>query len=152
MNKSPIVIRVFLLLFILILSSSFSFAKDNNVDIQTESFWVALPPAVAKNTAGYGVIKNTGNEVDTLIGIHCDAATVMLHKTEIKSGVARMIHIPKIIIEPHSKLVLEPMSYHLMFSKLSKRFFTEGNKISLQLEFEKSGITEVKLPVRTAWQ
>jgi len=75
----------------------------------------------------------------------------MLHKTEIKSGVAQMIHLPKIVIEPHSKLVLEPMSYHLMFSKLSKTFFTEGNTINLLLEFEKSGVIEVKIPVRTAW-
>lgn len=150
MNKHHVVKNVFLLLFLIVVSINSSYA-ENKPDIQTEKFWIVLAPEVARSTAGYGVIKNNGNESDMLIQISSNAATVMLHKTEIESGMARMIHMPNIVIEPHSKLVLEPMSFHLMFSDLSPAILSEGGEITLVLEFEKSGVIEIKAPILPAW-
>ena len=117
-------------------------------EIKLEQFWVVLPPAVARNTAGYGVIKNEGNEEDRLIGIQSDSATIMLHKTEIKSGMARMIHSPHMTIKSHSELVLEPMSFHLMLTDLDMTTLFEGAEIILQFKFEKSGDIDIAVPVR----
>lgn len=104
-----------------------------------------------KNTAAYGVIKNAGLTTDTLIDISSNAATVMLHKTEIDSGMARMIHMPKIVIKPSEELVLEPMSFHIMLSDISAETFKEGNKITLFFEFEKAGVVKVEAPVVPLW-
>ncbi len=150
MNSLKIYINpiwMFLLLFVFI-SNSYAEDKPN---IQFEDFWIVSPPEVARSAAGYGIIRNTGNEADTLTHICTESASVMLHKTEIESGMAKMIHLKNIVIEPNSELVLKPMSFHLMFMDLSDDFFKENAEITLYLEFEKSGRFEIKLPVRSSW-
>jgi periplasmic copper chaperone A len=139
------------------LSSSFIFfvamlfSVCSHADIETKEFRIILAPAVAKSTAAYGVIKNSGVEADTLIDISSDAAMVMLHKTEINSGMAKMIHMPKLVIEAGSELVLEPMSYHLMLSDLTEDVFKQGKHIIIIFEFEKAGKVKVEAPVKAPW-
>ena len=124
---------------------------ESGPELQFEGFWVVQPPSVARSTAGYGTIKNTGDEADMLIRVCSEAANVMLHQTKIVSGMAKMVHMSNTVIEPNSELVLEPMSFHLMFMGLSEVFFEEGAEIKVLLEFEKSGEIEIKLPVRSSW-
>lgn len=124
---------------------------NSYADIETENFRIILAPEVAKSTAAYGVIKNVGVEADTLIDIRSDAAMVMLHKTEINSGMAKMIHMPNLGIEAGSELVLEPMSYHLMLSDLSADIFKQGKYISIIFEFEKAGEVMIDVPVQAPW-
>jgi len=76
----------------------------------------------------------------------------MLHKTEIDSGMAQMIHMPNIVIEAGSELVLEPMSFHLMLSDLSEGVFKQGETIMLLLEFEKMGVIKIEVPIVPAWE
>jgi len=128
------------------------FSVSSHADIETNNFRIILAPAVAKSTAAYGVIKNSGVEADTLIDISSDAAMVMLHKTEINSGMAKMIHMPNLVIEAGSELVLEPMSYHLMLSDLSEDVFKQGETIMLLLEFEKMGVIKIEVPIVPAWE
>lgn len=128
-----------------------SISAESGPEIQLESFWIVQPPSVARSTAGYGIIKNTGDEADTLIRICSEAADVMLHQTKIVSGMAKMVHMTNTVIEPNSELVLEPMSFHLMFMGLSDVMFEEGAEITLLFEFEKSGEIELKVPIRTSW-
>ncbi|MBL1321869.1 MAG: copper chaperone PCu(A)C [Methylophaga sp.] len=144
--KNSIVILLILFSWISNLSA------ESGPDIQFENFWIVQPPNVARSTAGYGIIKNTGDEADTLIRVCSEAAEVMLHQTKIESGMAKMVHMTNTVIEPNSELVLEPMSFHLMFMGLSDVMFEEGAEITLLFEFEKSGEIEVKLPIRSSWQ
>lgn len=149
MNNLSVVKRIFLLLSaILVVFCQNSYA-DNQANIEIENFWVVLPPAVARGTAGYGTIKNIGDASDTLLNIRSDAGSVMLHKTEMKSGMAHMLHMANSVIDAHSELVLEPMSYHLMFGNLKPIVFTEGGTVKLWFEFEKSGVIEVEVPLRS---
>ena len=150
MNKLQTIKKTLLLLFVLAVFANNSLAEDKP-DIQTENFWIVLAPDVARSTAGYGVIKNNGNAADTLIRIRSDAAMVMLHKTEVDAGMAQMIHMPNLVIDANSELVLEPMSFHLMLSDLSPALFNEGENIILFLEFEKSGVIKVKATVLPPW-
>lgn len=124
---------------------------ENKPSIELENFKVTLPPAVARSTAGYGVIKNTGNAPDTLLNITSDGGDVMLHKTAIASGRARMIHLSNMVIDAGSELTLEPMSYHLMFTELCPVIFIEGGKITISFEFEKSGVIKIEVPIKSAW-
>jgi copper(I)-binding protein len=144
-KKSVIVLLV-------LLSWVTSTYAESGPDIQFENFWVVTPPSVARSTAGYGIIKNTGDEADTLIRVCSDAANVMLHQTKIVSGMAKMIHMSNTVIEPNSELVLEPMSFHLMFMGMSELMFEEGAEITVLFEFEKSGEIEITVPIRSSWQ
>lgn len=121
-------------------------------DMKMDNFRVILAPAVAKNTAAYGVINNTGDESDTLIDVSSDVATVILHKTEINSGKAKMIHMANMVIEPDEVLVLEPLSFHLMLSSMKTDMFNKGATITLYFEFERAGVLEVKAVVVPAWE
>ena len=150
MNSRRIVKSILMVLALCSLLSSHVYA-DKQPNIETEDMWVVLPPDVARSTAGYGVIKNTGTASDTLLKIRSNAGTVMLHKTKIESGRAQMIHLSNMIITPGEALVLEPMSFHLMFSDLCPIIFTKGGRVTLFLEFEKSGVIEVEVPIRSAW-
>lgn len=123
----------------------------SHADIEIENFRINLAPEISKTTAAYGVIKNSGIAADTLIDISSDAAMVMLHKTEINSGMAKMIHMPNLVIEAGSELVLEPMSYHLMLSDLTEDVFKEGMHIIIIFEFEKAGKIKIDVPVKAPW-
>ena len=151
MNNLRLRKSIFILLTVLLACLVSSSYADTQPDIKLEQFWIALPPDVARATAGYGIIKNNGDESDTLVAIRSDAGSAMLHKTVIESGMARMMHMLNTVIEPKTELVLEPMSLHLMLSDLCPIIFTEGGSVTLWFEFEKSGVIEVKAPLRPSW-
>ncbi|PCJ33211.1 MAG: hypothetical protein COA90_00835 [Gammaproteobacteria bacterium] len=136
------------LLVLLLLSIMNSVYADSQPEIVFEKFWIVAAPDVARSTAGYGVIKNKGDVADTLINIRCDMAMIMLHKTEITSGMAKMIHQSNSVIEAHSELLLEPMSFHLMFMDITPANFSEGKQITVKFEFETSGVSEVNMTVK----
>lgn len=148
MSNNVIFRAVFMAILFLWLMPSYA---DIHPKIELENFRVTLPPAVARSTAGYGIIKNTGNAADTLLNISSDGGDVMLHKTDISSGMARMIHMSNSVIEAGGELVLEPMSFHLMFTELCPVTFTEGGKVTISFEFEKSGIIDLEVPLKSAW-
>lgn len=133
--------------FLTVLFLGGSLAATAKTQIEIEELRVILPPSVARSTAIYGVIKNTGDEIDTLIRISSNAGKVMLHKTEIMSGHAHMNHIETYIIKPGGTLTLKPMSYHLMIMEINHDVLKENGVISLTLEFEKQGKLVFEIPV-----
>jgi len=115
-------------------------------------FKVVQPPSVSKTTSGYGTIENIGKNTDTLISVSSDSGHVMLHKTDITDGQARMIHMMNIEIKPGEKLVLKPMSYHLMLGNLDDNIRNKTSDVTLYFEFKNSGKIEVKAPVRSLFE
>ena len=120
------------ILFVILLISS---CAATTPQLQLDGFWVVKPPIVARSTAGYGTIRNTGKVADTLLKVSSDIGFVMMHKTEMNSGMAGMMHMSKMVIEPGSELVFEPMSYHLMFSDMAEHIHQEGETATLIFEF-----------------
>lgn len=151
MNNLSVGKRICLLLSVFLVAFCQNSYADNQPNIELEKFWVALAPTVARSTAGYGIIRNTGEAADTLMAIRSDAGSVMLHKTDVESGMAHMLHMTNSVIEAHSALTLEPMSFHLMFTDLCPIIFVEGGNVTLWFEFEHSGVIEVKVPIRSSW-
>lgn len=151
MSKVAVVLKSIVMACVLsfVLINAVSAAEKSNIKL--EQFWVVLPPVVAKSTAGYGIIKNTGNKAVRLVGIRSNAATIMLHRTEISSGMVQMTHLPSVLIEPNSELVLEPMSFHLMLSNIADKVFKGAAEITLILEFDKADAIEIEVPVRPRW-
>ncbi len=120
---------------------------NKKVTIIAEQLRVILPPPVARSTSAYGIIKNTGDTADTLIGISTNAGMIMLHKTEIKDGMAQMNHVDDFELKAGESLVLKPMSYHLMFMNINHDVIKKEGEVSLVLEFEKAGKIELHVPV-----
>ena len=96
-------------------------------------------------TAAYMLIENRGGGNDRLTGITTDAAmTVELHRTQIDdAGVARMRIQPDGIEIPANTIVrIEPLSYHVMLSDLT-RSLERGESVNLQLTFASGTVLDV---------
>ena len=143
MNKKMLAI----ILLSIVVSFNLTACVDQKASIATEQLRVVLPPPVANSTSAYGIIKNTGDTTDTLIHISTNAGMIMLHKTEIKDGMAQMNHVDKLVLKSGESLILKSMSYHLMFMDINHDIIKKGGKVSLTLAFEKAGKIELKVPV-----
>lgn len=124
------------------------YAINSQKDIQLEGFYIVLPQG-ASNASGYGIIKNKGNDTDVLTSVNSEDAVVMLHQTQIHSGMANMAHYSEFSIKSNNSLVLKPMSYHLMLTHISKQVRDKKKPISIKFKFKKAGIIEIEMPILT---
>ena len=115
--------------------------------IEIKNPWVRAVPPTLKNTALFMVIENNGNSPDVLIAVKTDICNkVMIHKTENSKGVMKMLHVDKLEIPSHSKVVFKPGSYHVMLMGL-KKSINPGEKVKFTLIFDKSGAITIQAPV-----
>ncbi|MGX1910949.1 copper chaperone PCu(A)C [Streptomyces phaeochromogenes] len=107
---------------------------------------VYMPQPVSDSmAAGFLVVANAGGADDRLSSVTSDiAGEVTLHTTSGQS----MTEVKNLDVPGHGKLVLESGGNHLMFEKL-KRKPKEGDKVSLELHFTKSGPMNVEMPVKS---
>ncbi|MFF3713344.1 copper chaperone PCu(A)C [Streptomyces phaeochromogenes] len=107
---------------------------------------VYMPQPVSDSmAAGFLVVANAGGADDRLSSVTSDiAGEVTLHATSGQS----MTEVKNLDVPGHGKLVLESGGNHLMFEKL-KRKPKEGDKVSLELHFTKSGPLKVEMPVKS---
>ncbi|MCX4559545.1 copper chaperone PCu(A)C [Streptomyces phaeochromogenes] len=105
-----------------------------------------MPQPVSDSmAAGFLVVANAGGADDRLSSVTSDiAGEVTLHTTSGQS----MTEVKNLDVPGHGKLVLESGGNHLMFEKL-KRKPKEGDKVSLELHFTKSGPMKVEMPVKS---
>ncbi len=122
--------------------------RTSKQGITIDNFWLPSVPEIAKNAAAYGNISNNGATKDTLIGVGSDIALITeLHETkQMPSGFWGMEHIPNIDIQPGAKLILKPMSYHVMLVDLSAKI-QPGSQVNLWFEFENAGRIDIRAPV-----
>ncbi|MFK7882362.1 copper chaperone PCu(A)C [Roseobacter sp.] len=104
--------------------------------------------ATAKSGGGYLEVTNTGDTPDRLVGVKADFPKVMLHTTEEKDGIARMMHVDGINIPAGETVALEPGGFHVMFMGLGGDPFEVGEEIPATLIFEKAGEVEVTFNVK----
>ncbi len=101
---------------------------------------IPAPAASAKAAAGYMAIANNGPTPDRLIGVETPAAaSATLHTTEHGAdGVARMAHLPALVIPAEDTVVLAPGGMHVMLMGLTAPL-TEGEMVPATLVFEHAG-------------
>lgn len=100
-------------------------------------------PRTAMAGGGFLTVTNTGDTPDRLIGVRADFPRVMLHTTEIKDGVASMMHVDGIEIPAGETVSLQPGGFHVMFMGLNGDPLEVGEKIPATLIFEHAGEVEV---------
>lgn len=102
----------------------------------------------ARSGGGYLSIMNNGSEDDRLISVEADFPRVMLHTTETKDDVARMLHVDAIDIPAGQSVKLEPGGFHVMFMGLNGDPFEVDETIPAKLVFEKAGEVDVMFTVK----
>lgn len=104
-----------------------------------------VPQPVMKDMAGgFMVIENTGGEDDTLTSVTSDISKdVQLHKTENQ----QMQQVKSFPVPADGELALSRGGNHIMFLGLSRKP-AEGDKVTVELHFEKSDPIKVSVPVK----
>ncbi len=118
--------------------------------IMVKDAWVREVPPGASGTAGYMVVHNMGDKPRALVGASCDGfGSVMLHRTVMQDGMAKMIHQMKIDVPAGGNVVFKPKDYHIMLMK-PKRAFKAGDKVDITLKFKDGETKTVSYEVRAA--
>lgn len=111
-------------------------------DLLVSDAWVRVVPKSSRATAGYFVVRNTGDTVASLIGVRSDFPRVMIHNSKKEDGVMKMFHVDAVEIPAGGTVNLEPGGYHIMFMGLDGSGIEEGSLITATLVFD-----GVELPV-----
>jgi copper(I)-binding protein len=103
-------------------------------------------PVSDEMAAGFLTVTNKGGAADELTSVTSDVAgQVTVHETV---GSA-MQEVKSLKVPAHGELVLKSGGNHLMFEQL-KRKPKEGQTVSVELHFARSGPVEVEMPVKSA--
>ncbi|WP_081241191.1 copper chaperone PCu(A)C [Streptomyces viridosporus] len=105
-----------------------------------------MPQPVSDLAAGFLTITNEGGAADRLTSVSSDIADrVTVHETVDGS----MREVDGLDIPARGNLVLESGGNHLMFEQLKRRP-REGQKVSVELRFDRSDPVTVEVPVKAA--
>ncbi len=121
-------------------------ARANDIMV-TGAYARASATPSAKAGAVYFNIVNHGAAVDRLLGASAGIAEeAMMHRSEMKDGMATMSGVDSLDIAPGAELAFSPGGYHLMLIGLKKPL-KEGDHFSLSLRFEHAGDVTIDVPV-----
>ena len=132
----------------LILALTSIAAATGEAGISVRDAWVReTPPGVAM-MAGYMVLQNNTSQSQVLVAASSSGfETVMIHRTIVKDGLARMVHAPQTELTPHASLTFAPGGYHLMLMN-PKRALRAGDPVVINLEFRGGLVLPVAFEVR----
>ena len=129
---NPLLTGLQLALVTLVLSA----CGDKQADeITVDSAWVRSMPPGSNSTAAYFTIHNNTSEAIEVTGAgSAEFSSASLHNSVVTDGVAKMVKIPVLVVEPGESVSLEPGGKHLM---LTGGKFTEipVDCCALRLEF-----------------
>jgi copper(I)-binding protein len=107
-------------------------------------------PTVAGQTSGaaYFDIENKGKTSDRLLKVSSPAAqSAEVHSMTMDGSIMRMREVTQLELKPSAKLTMSPGDgYHIMLVGL-KKALKPGEKIPLNLRFEKAGKIELEAVV-----
>ncbi|GAA1928611.1 copper chaperone PCu(A)C [Streptomyces sodiiphilus] len=103
-------------------------------------------PVDERRAGGFLTVVNSGDEDDTLLSADSDiAGKVELHET-VDNAMRQVESFP---VPAGGELELKRGGNHLMFFDLDPKP-TEGDTVTIELEFEKSGRITLEVPVKAA--
>jgi hypothetical protein len=110
--------------------------------------WVRWLPA-GLPMGGYMSLRNTGTRPLRLIGARSASfGMVMLHRSEIIGGMARMVHVDTVTVPPGGSVRFAPGGYHLML--MQARDVKPGDSVDIDLQFAGHAPLPVSFQVRGA--
>lgn len=134
--------------FLALILCAWSLAATADAALQVENARVREAPPNAHMMAAYMTLNNTGSSDVVLARIDSPAFDhVMLHKTEVIDGVARMVHQDDIVVPAKGVVELKPGSFHLMMPAPGKRL-VEGDRVDFILTLSNGDTIRVQADVR----
>lgn len=123
-------------------------AQAAGMGLMVENPWIRVAPPTAAAQAGYMVVHNGTERERALVAASSPAfANVMLHRTVMEDGLAKMVHQMKITVPAGGRVVFEPNGYHLMLMQ-PKQPLQAGDKVPVTLEFADGETLELTFEVR----
>lgn len=117
-------------------------------DVMVDNAWIREAPPGATSQAGYMTLNNHSDAARTLVGASSPAfGNVMLHRTVMEGGTAKMVHQMAIEIPANGSVTFEPNGYHLMLMK-PKQQLKAGDKVDIALKFKSGKTMKVTFEVR----
>ena len=102
----------------------------------------------AATSAVYLTIQNSGSQADRLVSATSQVAqSIEIHQSQVQDNVASMLKLDTLALPAQSTIQFQPGGYHLMLIGVN-RALNPGDKISVDLQFEKSAPIQVEVAVR----
>ncbi|WP_406861943.1 copper chaperone PCu(A)C [Streptomyces sp. HUAS MG47] len=122
-------------------STSSSASTDDKPKLEVSGAF--MPQPVMDMAGGFLTVKNTGGAADKLTSVTSPLSDdVQIHETKNQ----KMQQVESFDIPANGELNLERGGNHIMFMKIKQKP-KQGDKVSIQLHFEKSEPITVELPV-----
>ncbi len=100
--------------------------------VSIEQPWIRLI-IKARPAAGYFTLHNNSDKPVVLTGASSSACGMaMLHQSKEVNGVAKMLPVKSVTVQPHGTLKFEPGSYHVMCMKPAMAI---GQSVPMTLKF-----------------
>ncbi len=116
--------------------------------IEIADAWVKEVPPVSRVSVLFMKITNRGSTDDKLIGVKTDIAEhAEIHKMVMEGDIMKMRKIDQLTVPARGEVVLEPGGIHIMLIGL-KKIPQKGDRVKVELIFERSGKTTIEVPVR----
>jgi copper(I)-binding protein len=123
-------------------------AASEEASVSVRDAWVRESPPGVAMMAGYMALRNNTSRSQVLVAASSsDFETVMIHRTIVKDGMARMVHASQIELTPNASLIFAPGGYHLMLMN-PKRTLRAGDPLVINLEFRGGLVLPVAFEVR----
>ena len=123
-------------------------AASEEAGVSVRNAWVRETPPGMTMMAGYLELRNNTSRPQVLVAASSSGfATVTIHRTILKDGVAGMVHAPQIELAPNASLIFAPGGYHLMLMN-PKRTLRAGDLVVISLEFRDGPALPVAFEVR----
>jgi copper(I)-binding protein len=132
----------------LILAPTLVPAASEEAGVSVRDAWIRETPPGMTMMAGYMALRNNTSRPQVLVAASSPGfATVMMHRTIVKDGMARMVHASQIELTPNASLIFAPGGYHLMLMN-PKRALRAGDPVVINLEFRGGLVLPVAFEVR----
>jgi copper(I)-binding protein len=132
----------------LILAPTLVPAASEEAGVSVRDAWIRETPPGMTMMAGYMALRNDTSRSQVLVAASSPGfATVMIHRTIVKDGMARMVHASQIELAPNASLIFAPGGYHLMLMN-PKRTLRAGDRVDITLEFRGGLVLPVAYEVR----
>ena len=106
-----------------------------------------MPGMSDATSAVYLTIQNSGSQADRLVSASSGVAqAIEIHQSLVQNNVASMKLLDTLDLPAHSTIQFDPGGYHLMLIGVNRNL-SPGDKITVNLQFEKSAPLQIEVEV-----
>lgn len=110
--------------------------------------WVREAPPMAKNLAGYAIVKNNGNATIKIVSLESPMfEKIEMHVTNFDNGMMRMEQVKELKLFTGESIYFEPGGKHFMLIK-PKQPITAGLIVPIVVKLASGELVSIEMEVR----